>query len=209
MAQMWHSLFIHSPVEGRSSGFQFLAIVTIVFTEWHTGLNGGGPPKTSQRNTRLNGLTGVGLNVPTMSAVPFFTRVCRKNFSHASGTEGDGPLQPLVGFYPGKLGILSLIEFLSFCFGHQEADFGANRRRLKEQEGGREGSPWLDFGHLECMNRGLSTFVPPDAKHTARCRIAVPLMLGPCFFLCGSLLRGARDGLSSGPSWGQRAREGP
>lgn len=61
--------------------------------------------------------------------------------------------------------------------GHQDVEFGAKKRRVREQEGRGDQAPLLDFGHLECQSCELSVSVlvlVSNAKHKARSRRAVP-----------------------------------
>lgn len=123
------------------------------------------------------------IDVPIKSAGLFFIRVCKKNFSYASGAEKQCFSSNFSRFLSKETGESSHLQSFSFCFGHQEAEFGA-KTRVKEQEGGRDQMPLLDVGHLEGQNcPSLYPHTPSTRQSTGE---LCPIMLSPPFFYWGS-----------------------
>lgn len=119
------------------------------------------------------------IDVPIKSAVLFFIRVCKKNFSHASGAEKQCFSSNFSRFLSKGTGESCHLRSFSFGFGHQEAEVGA-KTRVREQEGGRTQMPLLDVGHLEGQNGpSLYFYTPSTRQGTGE---LCPIMLNPPFY---------------------------
>lgn len=145
-----------------------MAVVNSAFTEWYTGLKGGPLKNTPKEPIDLR----CDLDVPIMSSVLCFKEPAKRMSLKPQEQEGRA-LQPSE-VLPKEIGILVTYKVSLFALAIRMWSLGPKKRRAREQEGGGDQAPLLDFGHLKCQSCELSVFVPSHAKHKARSRRTVP-----------------------------------